>query len=557
MTIAASFPTLVTRTLTQSVDAAQLTVEDLLGLMAMTTFLVGFASLRLQSELHEWRSVGTRTLDRLISENDQENLLPLPTSLQISSNRDSDFKLGPIPKFSLILACSFFASSLWLTVDTFQFHSRSRWGELGVCSPQNYCTIHLLHFLIIALLLGEILWIRKQARSEQDESVGELYRELERAVETWRKRPTKDTRDELDNVLKSLWRKLPGWSWLSLIDLHLNPYDFNRKQDVLRIQYLADRPDLKLDTYSLIALVWSTYLVEHSHTLESQRANESAIRASVPRGYNQLGEKLNLDEMIKKQIKDSEERWIQPYSAPPPIDVPAWKKVSFRMIERISEVSSASRQSDYFSAETSETRDFGDAMANLAIDSWIRCLNLEISGVERLPNELRKIISIPNLCVGGLGSKAVLFSFSKSKERFNLHGYHVVDADLLEILQNTDTTEPHRVQPSSGTEQSVSEVLKIALSKQVLHRSERSSGKRAETSFLYNLQRNGLSSFVMMNAIQSTHTERVNWLDLWRHVKGVENRPLLRTQRASVNDLSQWMIYQLQVEALNTPADSA
>ena len=535
---------------------AGLSIEELLGLTALSTFLVGFANLRLQSQLNDWRVSKARILDRLLSENYQENLLPIPTSLQKSSERDDRFQIGRVPYYSLALAIVsfsvsvYFSSDGWFTTDGLAI---SNWWNLVELDKTNYLAVHGLHLLILFLLIVEIFTTSKTAKKDEERSVKTVYGTLEREVEIWRKSPTEDNRQKLIDTCGRLSAELPGWSWLSLVKLHLNPIDFNSKQEVLRLRHLAGRSDFKFDTYSQIALVWSTYLIEYSHHLETQRAEESYFRDSV-RGLH----RRNLNEHIETALQDEREGWTKGFVMPRPLDAPAWTSITFETIERISETSRDSLMSNYYASNNSRG-DFGDSMANLAIDSWIRCLNLENCKSVELPEHLRQMLRTPNFVIGGLDSKVVIFSLKLGVSSFSpggkilkgLHGYHVIDAELLNILLTTDPSQMSQIRADQGERTTIYDVIKTATRTSALNRDFGKNRTRAEKSFLLNLERNlarygQIATPNILGVLK--RSAPIDCLDLWRHVKVIESRPGISVPgRRALFELSQWIIFHLQV----------
>lgn len=539
-------------------DGARLSIEELLGLTALSTFLVGFANLRLQSQLNDWRASGARLTDRLLSENDQENLLPIPTSLRMSS-LVKEFKIGVATWYSLVLAIFFFFLSVffslggWYTAEGLVWPN---WRDLSLPDDANYLAIHCLHLAILVLLLIEILTTKSGAKNDEERSIGNLFGSLERAIEAWRRSPTENNKQKLIKSCNDLSAELPGWSWLSLIYFHLNPIDFNRKQEVLRLRSLACRPELTFDTYSQIALVWSTYLIEFSHQLEVQRAEESILRNAERERHrtNYFGEVIN------SAIKDDNEGWEKGFAMPPPLDAPAWTSVKFETIERISQTSRDSLMSNYSTSNTSRPKEFGDAMANLAIDSWIRCLNLENCEPGELPEHLRQLLPVPNFRVGRLDSKVVIFSYKKAVrswaphagERYaGLHGYHVLDAELLTILTDNDSSQLSENTADHGERRTVHDVLTTATRTSALNGDFGKNIARAEKSFLINLEGNLARFGQIGNPSILGVLERsaaIDCLDLWRHVKVIESRPRIsEPNRLALSALSQWIIFHLQV----------
>lgn len=569
-------------------DGARLSIEELLGLTALSTFLVGFANLRLQSQLNDWRASEARLTDRLLSENDQENLLPIPTSLRMS-NLGKEFKIGVVPWYSLFLAIFFFSLSVffsldgWSTADGFVWSS---WRDLSLPDNANYLAIHCLHLAILVLLLIEILITKSRAKSDEKRSIGNLFGSLERAIEAWRRSPTKDNQQKLIESCNDLSAQLPGWSWLTLIYFHLNPIDFNRKQEVLRLRSLACRPEVTFDTYSQIALVWSTYLIEFSHQLEVQRAEESILRNAERERHrtNYFGEVIN------SAIKDDNEGWEKGFAMPPPLDAPAWTSVKFETIERISQTSRDSLMSNYSMSNTSRPKEFGDAMANLAIDSWIRCLNLENCKPGELPEHLRQLLPVPNFCVGRLHGIAVIFSPKKAVrslaphdgERYaGLHDYTILDPGLFTILtRNPDRRRTHpQVRTPAGQlkeppEETFAHTLVRAINTSTLNGDFGKNRTRAEQRLLFNLERNlarphlrlarsygarflfnlawDLARFGQIDSPSILDvldgSTPIDCLDLWRHVKVIESRPWIsEPNRLALSELSQWIIFHLQV----------
>ena len=70
----------------------KLSLEELLGIVAITTFLIGFSSVRLQSNLEYWKESASRLINRVLEQNANDDLLPLPTNFNQYETDKEKFK---------------------------------------------------------------------------------------------------------------------------------------------------------------------------------------------------------------------------------------------------------------------------------------------------------------------------------------------------------------------------------------------------------------------------------------------------------------------------------
>lgn len=234
--------------------------EELLGIVAVTTFLVGFSTVRLQSSLQEWREVGRRVLDRLFQQNAGEDLLPIPTTLEyLGSTSDSNFKIDSVTWLCMITSIATFSVSVGLTIDELA----------GGENSSTYQLLQGLHFFILLIGVTDLARIRRTTSSERDRSPSNRYKDLEQSVDDWFSQPDEANATAVLSACDSLDQIIPEWCWLSLIRAEVarsQGRSFTRyKQSVSRIKrfsrlsYARQEDD---DLYSTIAYVWASYLLE-------------------------------------------------------------------------------------------------------------------------------------------------------------------------------------------------------------------------------------------------------------------------------------------------------
>lgn len=233
--------------------------EELLGIVAVTTFLVGFSTVRLQSSLQEWREVGRRVLERLLQQNAGEDLLPIPTTLEhLGSTSDSDFEIDSVTWLCMITSIATFSVSVGLTVDELT----------GGEDSSTYQLLLGLHFFILLIGVTDLVRIRRTTNSERDRSPSNRYKDLEQSISDWLSQPDEVNETSVLSACDSLDEIIPEWCWLSLIRSEVaqsQGRSFTRyKQSVSRIRRYSKSANTKQndDQYSTIAYVWTSYLLD-------------------------------------------------------------------------------------------------------------------------------------------------------------------------------------------------------------------------------------------------------------------------------------------------------
>ena len=245
-----------------SIPDLGLEVNELLGVVAITTFLLGFASVRLQSKLEDSRSAVARQVDRVLEQNANEDLLPFPTSFSRYAVSE-DFK----PWDTLTV------STVALTVFIFLFTS------IGKVSGDDWfqlLVIQLVHLVIVIIgLIGPSL-AKKQFKKYIEAQPFHRYENLENSLVCFLKkehdlalkfdlikpRAVEESRRKVLNTAKNLASSIPEWCWLDLVRGSLKDPNYRKenKSHFQRLHKLASKTK-EDDDYSLIAFVWSAYLL--------------------------------------------------------------------------------------------------------------------------------------------------------------------------------------------------------------------------------------------------------------------------------------------------------
>jgi len=239
------------------------TSGDLLGLVAVTTFLVGFSTVRLQSSLQEWRGLTSRVVDRLLEQNAGQDLLPVPITLRhLGSSPNYEFKVDEVTWLSFFASLTTVGISIALSFDELQ--NVTNWSQFHL--------IQIIHVMIFAIGLVDLLCVKRLSKTELAQSPSAVYRRLESSVEQWLKAPNTEekstARRHLEEACRDIDNLIPGWCWLSLIreEVNLTHLDGSQseRQNISRVRALAKRAlaSDESDQYSVIGFVWSSYLLD-------------------------------------------------------------------------------------------------------------------------------------------------------------------------------------------------------------------------------------------------------------------------------------------------------
>jgi hypothetical protein len=195
----------------------QVGYEALLGTIAITSFLVGFSTVRSQASLQDWRASQARILDRLLSENEGDDLLPLPSTLRVFAHSSRSFRFDTINTFTQVVALI----SGWALLLIF-----GRLYEGASEDDQNLLEIlGLLSVGILVIGLLDVALTRLKARRERRFSPTQQFVKLERDLQRWAQ--SRDSRgyllsSKIANRFQNFETMVPDWCWLSILRLDIS-----------------------------------------------------------------------------------------------------------------------------------------------------------------------------------------------------------------------------------------------------------------------------------------------------------------------------------------------
>lgn len=242
-----------------------LEVNELLGVVAITTFLLGFASVRLQSKLEDSRAAVARQVDRVLEQNANQDLLPFPTSFSRYAVSE-DFKPWDTLTVSTVAltAVIFLSSTGFFVLSIIAPGPGEKWFQLLV--------LQLVHLVIVIIgLIGPYL-AKKQFKKYKEAQPFHLYGEMEESLigllekehdrKSVESRADEQSRQQVLAAAASLALSIPEWCWLDLVRGSLNDpkYRKENKSHFQRLHKLASKTK-EDDDYSMIAFVWSAYLL--------------------------------------------------------------------------------------------------------------------------------------------------------------------------------------------------------------------------------------------------------------------------------------------------------
>lgn len=231
-------------------------IQELLGIVAVSTFLVGFSTVRVQTSLQEWRQEGVRILDRLLEQNSGDDLLPVPTTIErLVGTQQSKLKLDSITWLTVFITFLTLLTSLIVFAEE----------VFGPTASRTVQQIQIIHLSIFILGLLDITRVRLVKKRELNQSTVSRYRRLETAIFQWLREQSPVNQKKVLSLCDELDSLIPDWCWLSLIRFEVlqwsdNPIEYLR-QSARRIELLAKRSK-DVDDYSRLAYVWSNYLLE-------------------------------------------------------------------------------------------------------------------------------------------------------------------------------------------------------------------------------------------------------------------------------------------------------
>ena len=266
----------------------KLSLEELLGIVAITTFLIGFSSVRLQSNLEYWKESASRLINRVLEQNANDDLLPLPTNFnQYETNKEKFEPHDRAAQMTSVLTWSNFGISSYLIY--------MHWRYCGQIAA--LVLIQIIHLLIVLASSFEPYFAERTSKKYTKRQPFERYDKLSSALIDYLTTDEKNieeienTKNNVINAVDGLDDSLPSWCWLYLIRCHIDP-ELTKTLYGPQLQRLRElaKQSKHIDDFSHIAFVWSTYLLEDDKAslliryMDIQRimkfSNETVIQAS-------------------------------------------------------------------------------------------------------------------------------------------------------------------------------------------------------------------------------------------------------------------------------------
>ena len=252
----------------KSMTAKQLLdLEELLGIVSITTFLLGFTSVRLQSTLEEHQSFYSRQVERVLEQNSNQDLLPFPSSFQQHKGPRDFQPWDTVTRATVILTWFLLAIST-----VFILWHQKKSAEAAT----QFWWLQLIHLVIVLIGSTGPYWARRQfegfVSAQPFPRVEKLQERLDQFLNP---AGTVVSNQDVLKAVDELDETIPEWCWLELIRCSLSNEEKNYKQQYLKRLHKIATPAKDVDEYSLIASVWSAYLVQSEETItRSVRASD-------------------------------------------------------------------------------------------------------------------------------------------------------------------------------------------------------------------------------------------------------------------------------------------
>lgn len=275
-----------------STEFDPLSLEELVGIVTITTFLVGFSTVRQQTKLEDHRARVALLTDRVIEQNNAADLLPLPSGM-VEHRLDDRFTTNdPVTQFterlsvvtllatSALIALQIAPRANIESIDTLVTLAGSHLGHLFV---------QLIHGGIVYLGFRSRRTVQKTADEDASKSAFAAYAQLEEALEDWLTCGSREASvpqvQRVSECCDNLDAALPEWAWLHLIrcSLRIDVLGVSRLSEVgsssqfgptdialdaaqINLERIFDlaQKSRDVDPYSQIAYVWSAYLRDAS-----------------------------------------------------------------------------------------------------------------------------------------------------------------------------------------------------------------------------------------------------------------------------------------------------
>lgn len=263
----------------------QLDLEELIGMTAFTTFLVGFSTVRLQAKLDEWRQSSARVVTRILEQNAGEDLLPLPGSIlqhsrirRVFDPRDELWRWTTAATWLTFIISSTLIGLHWYSSVSSANMSES--AELG-----GYVLVQIIHLAIVFIGTFGPRSVKRTVAAEELTLPLTRYQRLEECLASWLTEApqirdvSRQPQDVTGKVLENcgqMDQALPDWCWTHLIRGTVDLTGHSREElrpQLQRIRDLSTKTRV-VDEYSLIAFVWSHFLLEPNKASISVRHHE-------------------------------------------------------------------------------------------------------------------------------------------------------------------------------------------------------------------------------------------------------------------------------------------
>jgi len=245
-----------------SPDSLRLSFEVALGILAITTFLVGFSTVRLQASLQEWRERGERVVDRLLDQNNNDDLLPLPSTLHTVTGSSKSLNIDFITWLSLI--ATVVSAGLFIIV----------LGELQNQATSTESTLITwlfgLAFIIVIAGLCDIVVVKYKARKESRQTPARVFARLETSLLAWSRGAEQNyfTSGRIAKHCSEFEEMIPDWCWMSLIRYDLQRFHDESPDSNSRTAFSSDGRDV------VVLPTWFVRLGTFQFRSEKQSLNQ-------------------------------------------------------------------------------------------------------------------------------------------------------------------------------------------------------------------------------------------------------------------------------------------
>lgn len=245
-----------------SPDSLRLSFEVALGILAITTFLVGFSTVRLQASLQEWRERGERVVDRLLDQNNNDDLLPLPSTLHTVTGSSKSLNIDFITWLSLI--ATVVSAGLFIIVLA-ELQDRATSTESTLIT-----WLFGLAFIIVIAGLCDIVVVKYKARKESRQTPARVFARLETSLLAWSRGAEQNyfTSGRIAKHCSEFEEMIPDWCWMSLIRYDLQRFHDESPDSNSRTAFSSDGRDV------VVLPTWFVRLGTFQFRSEKQSLNQ-------------------------------------------------------------------------------------------------------------------------------------------------------------------------------------------------------------------------------------------------------------------------------------------